>query len=178
MSRLIFMCLFISFLANGLLAQGEDVWFEPNRGQWDSKILYKVGLVKGDFFVEKDKFTFALSDLGDVYHEAHTGGSVDRVSHHTIHSHFVNSSWQGEKIEKDSSEFYENYFLGSDSSKWQSRIHSYKMIELLDFYPGIDLILESSPEKIKYSFKVSPGVEIGRECRFQCLTKTYKEKKY
>jgi len=159
MGRLIFMCLFISFLANGLLAQGEDVWFEPNRGQWDSKILYKVGLVKGDFFVEKDKFTFALSDLGDVYHEAHTGGSVDRVSHHTIHSHFVNSSWQGEKIEKDSSEFYENYFLGSDSSKWQSRIHSYKMIELLDFYPGIDLILESSPEKIKYSFKVSPGVD-------------------
>ena len=66
MGRLIFMCLFISFLANGLLAQGEDVWFEPNRGQWDSKILYKVGLVKGDFFVEKDKFTFALSDLGDV----------------------------------------------------------------------------------------------------------------
>lgn len=142
-----------------MLAQQEEVWFQPNKGQWDSRILYKVSLVKGDFFIEKDKFTYALSDLGDVYHAAHEGKEVDQVNHHTIHSHFINSSWQGEVNETDSSTFYKNYFLGSDSTKWKSKVRSYKTLEFIDFYPGIDMILESSPEDIKYSFRVSPGTD-------------------
>jgi len=142
-----------------MLAQQEEVWFEPNRGQWDHQILYKVSLAKGDFIVEKDKFTYALSDLGDVYHAAHTGDSVDLVKHHTIHSHFVNSSWQGAVIESDSSAFYKNYFLGNDNTSWRSNIHAYQTLELLEFYPGIDLILQTSPTDIKYSFRVSPGVD-------------------
>jgi len=159
MSRLKLLFLLFLFLTNGLLAQDNEVWFQPNRGQWDSQILYKVALVKGDFFIEKDKFTYALSDLGDVYHAAHEGEEVDQVKHHTIHSHFINSSWQGEVNEKNPSHFYNNYFLGSDSTKWHSRILSYKVLEFIDFYPGIDLILESSPEDIKYSFIVSAGID-------------------
>lgn len=159
MSRLMFLFFLLSFLSNSLLAQRDEVWFEPNNGQWDSRIIYKVGLLKGDFFIEKDKFTYALSDLSEVYHAAHLGGEIDQVNHHTIHSHFINSSWQGEAVEKDSSTFYKNYFIGNDSTKWKSNLHSYKVLELVEFYPGIDMILESSPENIKYSFRVAPGVD-------------------
>ena len=158
MTRILFVPLFFLFLTNGMLAQEDDVWFQPNRGQWDSHILYKVALTRGDFFVEKDKFTYALSDLSDVYQAAHEGGDVENIKHHTIFSHFINSSWKGKVIESDSSSFYKNYYLGKDSEKWKSKVFSYKTLEFIDFYPGIDLLLESSPEEIKYSFRVAPGV--------------------
>ncbi len=142
-----------------VFGQDGETWFEPNRGQWDSKIIYKVGLQKGDFFIEKDKFTYALSNLGDVYHEAHGGGTVDKVKHHTVHSHFINSTWQGQVIESDSSSFYKNYFLGNDSSKWQSKVSSFKTLRFKAYYPGIDMILEINSENIKYSFEIEPGVD-------------------
>ena len=145
--------------ALAVFGQSGETWFEPNRGQWDSKILYKVGLQKGDFFIEKDKFTYALSDLGDVYHAAHEGKTADQVQHHTIHSNFINSSWNGIVIESDSSAFYKNYFLNNDKSKWQSKIASYKYLRFVDYYSGIDMILEITSENLKYSFEVKPGVD-------------------
>src|SRR5690554_6781457 len=114
MMRLILISLLLLSFTPNLFGQDEEVWFEPNRGQWDSRILYRVALQKGDFFIEKDKFTYALSDLGDVYHAAHTGEEFGQVEHHTVHSHFINSSWKGEKIESDTSVFYKNYYLGND----------------------------------------------------------------
>ncbi|RYM36053.1 T9SS type B sorting domain-containing protein [Brumimicrobium glaciale] len=159
MTRLILLFLLLfSFAPIGFGQDGES-WFEPNRGQWDSQILYKLGLQKGDFFIEKDKFTYALSDLGDVYHAAHEGEEVDEVKHHTIHSHFINSSWKGKVVESDSSTFYQNYFLGNDKSKWQSKVASFKSLRFIDFYPGIDMILEVLPENLKYSFEIKAGVD-------------------
>ena len=159
MIRLILPFLFLITFAPAVLGQDGESWFEPNRGQWDSQILYKVGLQKGDFFIEKDKFTYALSDLGDVYHKAHEGEEIDQVKYHTVHSHFINSSWQGKVIESDSSTFYKNYFLGNDQSKWQSKVTSFKSLRFIDFYVGIDMLLEITSENIKYSFVVAPGVD-------------------
>ncbi|HTO37535.1 MAG TPA: gliding motility-associated C-terminal domain-containing protein [Brumimicrobium sp.] len=146
-----------SLLVNTLSAQQDDVWFEPNRGQWDSRILYRVPLQMGDFFIEKDKFTYALSDLGEVYHAAHEGEEVENIQHHTVFSHFLNSSWQGEFTESDSSTFYKNYFLGQNADKWASKVRSYQKVELKEYYPDIDLILEATDDYIKYSFRVHPG---------------------
>ena len=159
MRRITFIGFLLFLVVNGLLAQDDEVWFQPNRGQWDSRILYNVGLVNGNLFVEKNKFTFALNDLGEVYHSVHDGEEVDEIQNHTIHSHFINSSWQGKVIENDSSVFYNNYFLGEDNTKWKSKVHSYKTLEFIDFYPGIDLLMETTPEHIKYSFRVEPGVD-------------------
>lgn len=134
----------------------------PNKGQWDEKILYKVELVQGDFLIEKDKFTYALHNFSEVYHHAHEGGEShedEKIKRHTVQSIFKKSSWGGELKEEKKSDFYRNYFIGSDSSKWASKVHSIQLLRLIDFYPGIDLILETKPESIKYSFDVSPGAD-------------------
>ena len=147
-------------LLGAQVAHGEEApWFYPNRGQWNSKILYKVELNKGSFFIEKDQFTYDLNNIGEVYHQAHEGGEVEEIKHHTIHSRFVNSSWQGMVIESDTSDFYRNYFLGKNESKWVSKIHAFKKLRFTDFYPGIDLIVESTTDAIKYSFIVSAGAD-------------------
>lgn len=149
----------ITYSPLALLAQG-DVWLQPNRGQWNQHILYRVGLTKGNFFVEKNRFTFALNNHADVYEAAHHGSSVvSTMKFHTIRSEFVHSSWGGNAIESDSSSFYRNYFLGKDRTKWQSSVHSYKRIKLVDFYPGIHLIVQTTPSYIKYSFEVEPNVD-------------------
>ncbi|MFA5574259.1 MAG: PKD domain-containing protein [Brumimicrobium sp.] len=156
LSILTFFLVGISFTSG----QDDAVWIRPNKGQWDSKILYKVDLQKGHFFVEKDKFTYALTDYKEVSHANHVENSdTDLVKSHTVHSHFVNSSWQGQKVELNPSPFYENYFLGDDSTKWKSKVFAFQHVELLDFYPGIDLILQSFPDKLKYSFRVAPEAD-------------------
>lgn len=137
----------------------QEVWLQPNEGQWDAPILYRVSLNQGNFFIEKNRFTFALNNHGSLYEKGHHQQSTKTIEKfHTIRSVFLNSSWQGKLIKSDSSSFYRNYFIGNDKSKWVSKIYSYKKIEMVDFYPGINLIVQTFPTHIKYSFKVKPHV--------------------
>lgn len=159
MKSLLHLVLLLLFCSNLLFAQNEEVWFQPNKGQWNTNILYKVGLQKGDFIIEKDKFTYALYDLSEVHEAAHHNEEIELIPHHTIFSHFLNSSWSGEVIESDTSSSYQNYFLGNDRTKWKSKVYNFQKLELIDYYPGIDLILEAFSDKIKYSFRLSPGVD-------------------
>ena len=146
-----------------LLLGQEENWMHPNEGQWDEKILYKVELVQGEFLIEKDKFTYALHNFSEVYNHAHeesdTQHEEEKIEMHTVQSIFRNSSWGGELREEKKSNFYRNYFIGSDSAKWANKVHSIQLLRMIDLYPGIDLIIETKPESIKYSFDVSPGAD-------------------
>ncbi|MDX1444982.1 gliding motility-associated C-terminal domain-containing protein [Lishizhenia sp.] len=138
----------------------EDPWIHPNKGQWESHILYKIELEAGAMFIEKDAFTYVFTNYKgrhDHDGEDHAHQHEDDIKFHGLKSTFVNSSWAGKVEEKDSSDFYRNYIIGSDSSKWQSKLHAYRSVKLIDFYPKIDLLLEAKNEQLKYSFIVHPG---------------------
>ena len=156
--------LIITLLLFGCAIYAQDqggVWLHPNQGQWDSRILYKVELEHGSFYVEKDRFTYDLHNLSEVYDHQHSEGdhSDHQVERHTVHSVFLNSNWSGEKKEFERSSFYRNYYLGKDSSKWASKVRAVRKIELTDFYDGIDLIIEGKESQLKYSFVVDPGID-------------------
>ncbi|GAB5416603.1 MAG: hypothetical protein Crog4KO_34270 [Crocinitomicaceae bacterium] len=135
----------------------------PNAGQWDDRIEYKVELDLGDMLIEKDKFTYHLTDIKlrhshddpDHSHADHTDDGS--VRWHAIQAAFLNSSWQGQATESDSSEYYRNYLLGNDPSKWKSKLHSYGNVILNNYYPNIDLELDGNSDLLKYSFHVAPG---------------------
>lgn len=145
-------------------SQKSEVWFHPNHGQWNENVLYKVDLAEGAFYIENDGFTFALDNLHEYYghnhHEGHEHEEFSTLKRHTIFSKFQGSSWQGEVTETDTSAFYRNYLLGSDSSKWASKVYSFQTLLLHDYYPGIDLKLEATERAVKYSFIVSPMADI------------------
>jgi hypothetical protein len=61
MNVLKYIFLFVLLSANTLQAQ--EVWMIPNKGQWDERIVYNVELVNGNMIIEKDGFTFSLSDI-------------------------------------------------------------------------------------------------------------------
>lgn len=157
-------CLIFIILLTSLRLLGQDeVWMHPNKGQWDDRILYKVELGQGEFLIEKDRFTYALSNFSEIYKHAHSEEEKEddhkSIKLHTIHSVFKNSSWAGELEEKNPSGFYRNYFIGKDSANWKSKVYSVNYVRLKDFYPDIDLIVETKPNSIKYSFDVAPGAD-------------------
>ena len=76
-----------------------------------------------------------------------------------IKSHFENANWKGRFLEGEKSNFYRNYFLGTDESRWKTEVKSVKQTVLVDFYEGIDLILDGSGDKLKYSFLVKPNID-------------------
>ena len=149
----------------GFTSLGQEVWMHPNSGQWDSRILYKVDLNQGEMYIEKDGFTFNLHDGKQKMSHSHEGDNHLHDEHddddgylvHAIKSKFTGSSWQGDLELRNKSDFYRNYFIGNDKSKWKSQQHAYSEIQMNDFYPGIDLLLDGSNGGLKYSFVLEPG---------------------
>jgi gliding motility-associated-like protein len=142
-------------------ASAQDVWLHPNKGQWDDEILYNVELTNGSLLVDKNGFTYSLNNVSSHRHQEHSNehSEPEKIKCHVVKSHFVNANWSGLKSENNPSRFYRNYYLGNDASKWKSSVYSYSQVTLNDFYSGVDLLLDGSAGKLKYSFIVQPGVD-------------------
>jgi hypothetical protein len=161
--------LFLTSFLSVIGQEPNDVWMHPNRGQWESEILYKIELGQGAMYIEKDGFTFDLHDLGEVLGHHHNEEKHDHVhdhnqvvKRHTVFLKFENSSWSGAFSEDKFSSFYRSYFIGQDSSKWASKIYGIQELRLIDFYPNIDLLVETKTDVLKYSFEVKPGGDVGQ----------------
>lgn len=154
----------ITMLVLSLGVNAQEVWLHPNGGQWDDRVEYKVELDMGEMLIEKDKFTYHLTDLkvqhqhDDPEHD-HSHDHEEPIKFHVIQSTFLNSDWQGQYAREQESSHYRNYFLGNNPTRWQSKLHSYQKVTMNDYYPGIDMILDGSSQELKYSFRVHPGVD-------------------
>mmetsp|Transcript_8128 Transcript_8128/g.11273 ORF Transcript_8128/g.11273 Transcript_8128/m.11273 type:complete len:365 (-) Transcript_8128:13-1107(-) len=154
---------FIAFIVLVFNGNAQNIWMHPNAGQWDDRIEYKVELDLGDMLIEKDKFTYHLTDIklrhshDDPDHSHADHDDDGSVKWHAIEAAFLNSSWQGQASESDSSEYYRNYLLGNDPSKWKSKLHSFGNVILNNYYPNIDMELDGNSDLLKYSFRVAPG---------------------
>ena len=51
---------------------------------------------------------------------------------------------------------YQNFFIGGDSSSWQTRVHSYEAVAYLGLYEGIDLVYSLRQGVYKYEYIVHP----------------------
>ena len=135
----------------------------PNRGQWDGRVRYKVELQQGEMLLENNGFTYHLFRQPEHVHDDHSQeetASSESFPVQVIRSRFLNSSFSGKMEESDSSSFYRNYFLGNDQATWKSEIHSVGMVEYKALYAGIDLIVDGHDQKLKYSYRVSPGADV------------------
>jgi len=157
--------LFIStFIVLAFSANAQEAWMNPNRGQWDERVEYKVDLQMGEILIENDGFTYFINNSKQNFRHSHESEKVNKSSNqeetyraHVVKSKFIGSSWQGEVVEAYQSSFYNNYILGNDKSKWKGRVYSYSSILMKNYYPGIDMRVEGQ-QGLKYSFEISPGV--------------------
>ncbi|MEY3236698.1 MAG: hypothetical protein RI883_799, partial [Bacteroidota bacterium] len=140
----------------------QNVWLNPNNGQWDKEIEYSVDLSNGHLYIDQKGFTYDLNNAMAHHHELESNHELqaDIIECQVIKAHFENSSWKGEKKEENFSSFYRNYFIGNNKTRWKSKVYSVKQATMIDFYDGIDLILNGDSDKLKYSFVVKPGIDV------------------
>lgn len=164
--------LFFVFLlsATALKAQYSNIEFVENKGQWDSRIKFLGQVSAGMFSVQQNGFMVVQhkpEDWAKIGELAHNHGSTSKNTPFTIHSHaykveFLNGNKIAEIIPDKPLPGYNNYFIGSDPSKWASDCKVYQGITVKEVYPNIDVRYYSNLGAVQYDLIVKPGADISR----------------
>jgi gliding motility-associated-like protein len=152
-----FYIILLLFISNRLWAQSfisndpfQDHYFIENKGQLKefkgTPILFELTDKSDKIYILNDGFLWLK-----FMHTNETGDSVFKTS--TIRNQFLKCNNNARVIASGKTKHYFSY------GNSQNKSFGYKRLELLNFYPNIDLIYElgKKGEGIKYSFKIRPG---------------------
>ena len=138
------------------LKAGGAVHFVENLGQWDGAYRYEAQLHDAALFVAPEALTVVLRT--PLSHPA-PNDALPRC--HAYRMHFTGASAvspQGDHA----TEYYSNYILGDDASRWRSHVPSYMSVRYRDLYKNVDLEIYGSGNGVKYNFIVAPGGDPGQ----------------
>ena len=156
-----FSFLFIIFIAFGssLFAHGNSSTtsypFTENKGQWHENVLFKSRVDGATIYFEKNAFHYQFISKPD-YHLGNIPEDT-MARGHIFKAQFLNANNQVEISTIRSSDFYYNYYLGDNESKWQSEVRSFSAIRYSNLYNGIDLEVYSENGFTKYDYIVETG---------------------
>lgn len=163
------LCLYLPFLALGHLSKHEfgSIHFVENKGQWEVPFEFRAAVSHGSLYLEKQAFTWNLMHPDDVramHDRHHQMGGAEALEPLGIRSHAFRTSFPGSnpatltRGHSPTTDFV-NYFLGSDSKRWASRVNKFQEVHYTGLYPGIDLSVYSMGPDFKYDFIVEPGAD-------------------
>ncbi|MFT6166670.1 MAG: gliding motility-associated-like protein [Vicingaceae bacterium] len=155
--NLIFFLFFITTL--GLHAHeagaNKSFSFTENKGQWHENVLFRTEMEGATIFFEKNAFHYQFISRPN-YHAGNV--PVDNIERgHVFKAKFLNSNEAVETSQIGTSDFYYNYYLGNDRSKWKADVRSYNIIKYHELYYGIDLAVYTQNGFLKYDYIVKPG---------------------
>ncbi|WP_158638340.1 DUF7948 domain-containing protein [Panacibacter ginsenosidivorans] len=158
--------------------------FVENKGQWDSKVKFKSDMGGSAFYLQQHGYKVMLNNKEDLQKLAakysghfHNNEGTSSVATKmalsaagqpvVVHSHayevnFVGSSPTALAIPDKPVDTYNNYFYGTDSSKWASGCRIFQGVTYKDIYPGIDARYYSDKGNLKYDLIVSPNADINK----------------
>lgn len=114
--------------------------FEPNAGQFDSRVRYAF---------RRDDSTLFLTDKEIVL--AMPGASV-RIE-------FAGGRAAPAMDASGLQPGVSNYFFGNDPSQWKTNVPHYSRVRYRDVYPGIDVVFYASGSDLEYDLIVKPGAD-------------------
>ncbi|HEV7780537.1 MAG TPA: PKD domain-containing protein [Chitinophagaceae bacterium] len=173
LKRLFFAVLVIPALA----ATGQsynNIEFIENKGQWDSRVLYKGDVSNGNFLIREGGFTVVQHNPGDfaaVSNYMHgltaNGSPIQPNTNIVLRSHawnvdFVGASKSMQVVPDKMISSYNNYFIGNDPSKWAGNCRIFQAITLKDVYPNIDVRYYTDNSFLKYDIIVKPGGDVSK----------------
>ncbi|MFI5172649.1 MAG: hypothetical protein ACHQFW_09670, partial [Chitinophagales bacterium] len=160
-ATLLLFILFISILHAGNAAKTGDLQYIQNNGQWQQAILFSTPVYGGKFYMEKNCFTWSFSNLSELSNYKHNGNNVGLedfiIKKHAFKTHFVNSNPSVEVNGENKFDNYYNYFIGNDQSKWKGEVPAFGAVRYKELYPGIDLLVYSQSNSMKYDLILAPG---------------------
>src|SRR5882724_1606168 len=148
-----------------------NIEFIENKGQWDNQVKFKGSVSGGAFFIRSGGFTVLqhnqqdLANISSLLHGHNQSGKpVTGNEKMTIHSHAYNVDFIGanpamQVIPDKAIPTYNNYFIGSDPSKWAGNCRIFQAITLKDVYPDVDVRYYTNNGFLKYDIIVKPGAD-------------------
>ena len=156
----------LSSQATSLLA-GLPLYFEPNQGQGnlDSSDARAKFISRGagyNLFLGSNGAILSLAS----YEPKKKGSSVP--SHPSAPTQeFLQMKLAGSNPQANLSATHllpgkSNYFIGSDPSKWRTRVPHFAHVRYENIYPGINLVFYGTEGHLEYDFQVAPGSDPGQ----------------
>jgi hypothetical protein len=147
-----------------------NIEFVENKGQWDSRVQYKGTVSNGAFFIRDGGFTVVqyhpvdFSNTMKLLHENQPGIPDDKfmVRTHAFHVDFLGASTNISTRADKPVSTVNNYFTGTDPSKWAGDCHIYQAIGLQNVYPNIDVRYYTDNGFLKYDIIVKPGGDVSK----------------
>lgn len=146
-----------------------EISFIENKGQWDDTIRFKAEIPDGTLFLTNGGWVYNFWSPSDLEHFG-TETRNRRLSsndqpfymrnYHAYRIDFKKTRSKPDFETGEERDYYHNYFVGNDSSKWASKVGLYGKIRQKGIYPGIDVeIYSNANHKLKYDFIVAPGAD-------------------
>lgn len=152
---------------NNAYAQME---FIQNKGQWDSRVEYRGDFSTGSFFLENQGFTVMLHNPDDLKHvsdqmhghnpNTSTTGQRLVLNSHAYKVKFLGGSSFASNVPDKVQPYHNNYFMGTDESKWAAGCTIAQAVTYKNIYPNIDVRYYSDASRMKYDIIVHPGGNI------------------
>ena len=144
----------------------EKINIIENKGQWDSEINYMAKIGGGNVWFKNNSFTFEFFNQEDIQklhaatHGKYAPSLTDRIRQHAYSLNFVNTNTDVKMKSNEKFDFYHNYYIGNDPSKWASNVKLFGEIEYASLYDGVDVKIGTSKEGyFKYDFVVHAGAD-------------------
>ncbi len=174
-STFLFIALLLS--ATNALCQ-QNLEFIENKGQWDKNISFRGELTTGIFALKPDGGyrllqydTTCLKGLFNKIHphslptstseekeETSNGGDFNyTIKGHVYEIKFINSNPSPIAQPDKQLECYNNYIIGTDSTKWAGHCRIFNAVTYKNLYPNIDIRYYTDRGNIKYDFIIHPG---------------------
>lgn len=140
-----------------------DIVFIRNMGQWKEPFNFKSSIPGGKMYLTDEGLVYDFispKDFKKANDDYHKGINVDdyKLNMHAYKVKFLNKSANSTIVPSKKTETKYNYFIGSDQSNWRSDVGGFKQVTEKNIYPGIDLVVKTEKNSIKYDFIVAPGV--------------------
>ena len=166
----------IVFLQCSLRAQAQlpaignnEVIFIENKGQWPAAVKYFAEIPGGQLFVRNNKITFSFYNkeqyevLAHNHLQDHNSRLKQTIPGHLDH-HAIDLSFEGSNLatvpygEQIMPTNY-NYFLSKNEQDWITGVKGYRVVVIPDLYQGVDLVLSSGQNGLKYDLRLAPNTD-------------------
>ncbi len=140
----------------------QTIKFEENKNQWNPKILYEAKLTKsGKLFLEKNTFTYLFwnaAEVENLHHPASATPIVNPAIHFfSFKAEFINANANTQVTAESKEEYYKNYYVGNDASKWASNVGIYNDVYYTGLYNLVDMHVYTKDKNLEYDYILKPG---------------------
>lgn len=145
-------------------SSGSDAYFlRENKGQWPEQVLYQYNGGSKVLYLEKGGLLWHVSDPNldgsrcGHDHQCKEHDHEKRIREHVYKTKFIGARPEFKSEGINSSPWYSNYFIGSDQSKWASKVRDFTEVKMSRIYDRIDLRFYQDAKGMKYDWIVQPG---------------------